>query len=54
MQDAMVLWDGLFAVDPSFDLALWVCVAMLVRIRNKCEVLCRPPRTTGAHLAFSQ
>ncbi|KAI0668489.1 rab-GTPase-TBC domain-containing protein [Trametes maxima] len=35
MQDAMVLWDGLFAVDPSFDLALWVCVAMLVRIRNK-------------------
>ncbi|OJT12238.1 TBC1 domain family member 5 [Trametes pubescens] len=35
MQDAMVLWDGLFAVDPSFDLALWICVAMLVRIRNK-------------------
>ncbi|KAI8999038.1 rab-GTPase-TBC domain-containing protein [Trametes punicea] len=35
MQDAMMLWDGLFAVDPSFDLALWVCVAMLVRIRNK-------------------
>ncbi|KAI0373274.1 hypothetical protein BV20DRAFT_1104130 [Pilatotrama ljubarskyi] len=35
MHDAMVLWDGLFAVDPSFDLALWICVAMLVRIRNK-------------------
>ncbi|CDO68876.1 hypothetical protein BN946_scf185000.g19 [Trametes cinnabarina] len=35
MQDAMVLWDGLFAIDPSFDLALWICVAMLVRIRNK-------------------
>ncbi|OSC96605.1 hypothetical protein PYCCODRAFT_1440937 [Trametes coccinea BRFM310] len=35
MQDAMVLWDGLFATDPAFDLALWVCVAMLVRIRNK-------------------
>ena len=32
----MILWDGLFAVDPSFDLALWICVAMLVRIRNKC------------------
>ena len=31
----MVLWDALFAVDPSFDLALWICVAMLVRIRNK-------------------
>ncbi|KAH9915807.1 RabGAP/TBC [Epithele typhae] len=35
MEDAMVMWDGLFAVDPSFDLAMWVCVAMLIRIRNK-------------------
>ncbi|KAI0747622.1 RabGAP/TBC [Daedaleopsis nitida] len=35
MEDAMVMWDGLFAVDPSFDLAQWICVAMLVRIRNK-------------------
>ena len=33
----MVMWDALFAVDPSFDLALWICVAMLVRIRNKRE-----------------
>ena len=37
LDDAMVLWDALFAVDPSFDLALWICVAMLVRIRNKRE-----------------
>ncbi|TFY80327.1 hypothetical protein EWM64_g3677, partial [Hericium alpestre] len=35
MHDAMVLWDGLFAADPSFDLAHWICVAMLVRIRNQ-------------------
>jgi TBC1 domain family member 5 len=35
MQDAMILWDGLFAVDPSFQLALWICVAMLIRIRNR-------------------
>ena len=35
MEDAMVMWDGLFAVDPSFDLAMWICVAMLMRIRNK-------------------
>ncbi|KAJ3550663.1 hypothetical protein NM688_g5023 [Phlebia brevispora] len=35
MDDAMLLWDGLFACDPSFDLAPWVCVAMLMRIRNK-------------------
>ena len=37
MEDAMVLWDGLFACDPSFDLAPWVCVAMLIRIRNQCK-----------------
>ncbi|KAH9063811.1 RabGAP/TBC [Lactarius deliciosus] len=35
IHDAMVLWDGLFAVDPSLDVALWICVAMLIRIRNQ-------------------
>lgn len=39
MDDAMVLWDGLFACDPSFDLAPWICVAMLIRIRNRREYL---------------
>ncbi|KAF8274226.1 rab-GTPase-TBC domain-containing protein [Lactarius quietus] len=34
IHDAMVLWDGLFAVDPSLEVALWICVAMLIRIRN--------------------
>lgn len=34
MDDAMTLWDGLFACDPSFELVPWVCVAMLIRIRN--------------------
>ena len=37
MYDSMILWDGLFAMDASFDLALWICVAMLIRIRNRCE-----------------
>lgn len=37
MHDSMILWDGLFACDPSFDLAQWICVAMLIRIRNKRE-----------------
>jgi TBC1 domain family member 5 len=32
-----MLWDGLFAYDPTFELAEWVCVAMLLRIRNKRE-----------------
>jgi TBC1 domain family protein 5 len=35
MPDALRLWDGLFACDPTFDLAQWICVAMLIRIRNK-------------------
>ena len=36
-RESMILWDGLFALDPSLELAQWVCVAMLVRIRNKCK-----------------
>ncbi|CAL1703537.1 unnamed protein product [Somion occarium] len=35
MSNAMILWDGLFACDPTLDLAQWVCVAMLIRIRNQ-------------------
>jgi len=35
MDDAMLLWDGMFAVDPSLEIALWICVAMLIRIRNQ-------------------
>ncbi|KAI0247048.1 rab-GTPase-TBC domain-containing protein [Lactifluus subvellereus] len=35
MHDTMVLWDGMFAVDPSLEIALWICVAMLIRIRNQ-------------------
>lgn len=35
MPDAMMLWDGLFATDPTMALSQWVCVAMLIRIRNE-------------------
>lgn len=35
MDSAMKLWDGLFACDPTFELAPWICVAMLIRIRNE-------------------
>jgi hypothetical protein len=38
MDDAMVLWDGMFAVDSSLEIALWICVAMLIRIRNQCTL----------------
>ncbi|KAF8636563.1 hypothetical protein AX17_003375 [Amanita inopinata Kibby_2008] len=33
--NAMKLWDGLFACDRTFELAPWICVAMLIRIRNQ-------------------
>lgn len=36
MPDALTLWDCLFACDANLDLAQWVCVAMLIRIRNEC------------------
>ncbi|KAG8900147.1 hypothetical protein FRB99_006207 [Tulasnella sp. 403] len=35
MIDILPLWDGIFAIDPSFEIAHWICVAMLVRIRNR-------------------
>lgn len=38
LPDAMRLWDGLFACDPTLELAQWVCVAMLIRIRNQCKI----------------
>ncbi|CAE6472089.1 unnamed protein product [Rhizoctonia solani] len=33
-RDALVLWDALFAADPSLQVVPWVGVAMLIRIRN--------------------
>lgn len=39
IHDAMVLWDGILACDPQFHIAEWICVAMLVRIRNSRESL---------------
>ncbi|ESK93057.1 hypothetical protein Moror_8960 [Moniliophthora roreri MCA 2997] len=35
LPDAMKLWDGLFACGHMFELAPWICVAMLIRIRNQ-------------------
>ena len=48
MDESMMLWDGLFACDPSFELAPWICVAMLIRIRNKRE--CPPVLVVGKGL----
>ncbi|GAA5976633.1 hypothetical protein JCM10908_005576 [Rhodotorula pacifica] len=34
LSDTMQLWDGLFARDPSLQLANHICLAMLIRVRN--------------------
>ena len=36
-QQCLVLWDTIFAVDPSLDMVDLVCVAMLIRIRWQCK-----------------
>ncbi|KAF7563804.1 hypothetical protein G7046_g309 [Stylonectria norvegica] len=33
LQDFLVLWDTIFAIDPTLDLIDLICVAMLIRIR---------------------
>lgn len=35
LPDAMLLWDGIFSFEESFELVPWICVSMLIRIRNK-------------------
>jgi hypothetical protein len=49
MQDSMVMWDGLLACDPEYNLAEWICVAMLLRIRNQCEYVSSVLRTFLTH-----
>jgi len=39
MPEVMPLWDAIFAADPSLGIAKWVCMAMLMRIRNKRKCL---------------
>lgn len=35
LHDLLVVWDAIFAEDEKFDLINYLCVAMLVRIRDK-------------------
>lgn len=36
-EQQLVLWDTIFAFDPTLDLIDLVCVAMLLRIRWTCK-----------------
>ncbi|KAG8954053.1 hypothetical protein FRC04_001037 [Tulasnella sp. 424] len=35
IEDVLPLWDGIFAADPTIQIAKWICVSMLIRIRNE-------------------
>lgn len=35
--ELLMLWDKLFAEDPSLELVDMICVAMLLRIRWQCK-----------------
>ncbi|TDL27618.1 RabGAP/TBC [Rickenella mellea] len=35
LPDAMAIWDGVVAYESTFELVPWICVVMLMRIRNK-------------------
>lgn len=36
--EALRLWDGMFAEDPSLGILDYVCIAMLLLIRNEREL----------------
>lgn len=38
LHDLLVVWDAIFAEDEKFDLINYLTVAMLICIRDKCEL----------------
>lgn len=42
LEQLLVLWDTIFAYDPSLDLVDLICTAMLLRVRWTCESHWRP------------
>lgn len=43
---AMRLWDGIFAEDPGLQLLDYICIAMLLLVRNECELGLKPGRAS--------
>ena len=37
LDKVLVLWDGIFAEDPALKIVDFVCVAMMLLIRDECE-----------------
>ncbi|CED83991.1 Ypt/Rab-specific GTPase-activating protein GYP6 [Phaffia rhodozyma] len=35
LDDAMRMWDGIFSADPTLKMIEYICIAMLLRIRNE-------------------
>lgn len=48
----LVVWDTIFAVDPSLDLMDLICCAMLIRIRWQCKYSVASSRVAPAKLLF--
>jgi TBC1 domain family protein 5 len=46
----LVLWDTLFAYDPTLELMDLICVAMLLRIRWTCKAIIPCTSTPWASL----
>jgi hypothetical protein len=50
----LVLWDTIFAIDPSLDLIDLICVAMLIRIRWSCKLFLLQPTRIRLLLTLRQ
>jgi hypothetical protein len=37
LDKVLILWDGIFAEDPSLKIVDFVCVAMMLLIRDECK-----------------
>ena len=37
--ELLKLWDAIFAQDPTFEIVEYVCVVMLLRMRDQCNAL---------------
>jgi hypothetical protein len=37
IDNVLELWDAIFAEDPSLNIVEYVCLVLLIRIRDKCR-----------------
>lgn len=37
--DLLKLWDAIFAQDPSLEIVEYICLVMLLRMRDQCKYM---------------